>query len=137
MYAQEVTLQNSHKLTSSMSDLLYLLSSLVMMYNFVERQEEVRLWNFISPQDKRIPLLQLLSFPGGHSPPYGWSPGGFKSWKTLWTAGSLMTRQHFLTTFFHSSFLSLPLCQSATDCPQWNQVSTQERPLKCEMAMLD
>lgn len=46
MYAQEVTLQNSHKLTSSMSDLLYLLSSLVMMYNLVERQERSKTLTF-------------------------------------------------------------------------------------------
>lgn len=87
-------------LTSSLSDLLCLLNSLLTMYNLVQRQtRDVKLWHFISPQDKRIPLLQLLSSPRRHSPPYGWSPGGFVSWKTLWIAGSLIARQHFLTNF--------------------------------------
>lgn len=133
MQGQEGTLFSSPKVSSSMSVLLCLLDSLMTIYNLAEgRTEGVKLWHFITLQDKRIPLLQLLSSPRGHSPPYGCSSGGFFSWKNLWTTDSLMTRQHFLTNFSQqfSVTTTLSICHRLPSVEPRSYSSLWQRPQK-------
>lgn len=120
-------------MSSNLSVLLYFSDYLMTTYNLVEGQTGgVQFLHFISPQDKRIPLLHFLSSPRGHSPPYSCSSGRFFFWKTLWTTDSLMTRQYSLTNFSEqfSVITTLSICHGPPSVEPRSYSSLWQRPQK-------